>query len=770
MGRCPVCASEEFVADSEQMLCCMQCGFFSQDQCHLQCEQQEQTAANTGLFGTRARMYRALKTKKGPITKEQEAERPWKTDEGFQLIMMKQAEALTELNASPKLKEVVFHLWVIYLRKSGRAFSDKPLTPAERRKIFGTYRLRDRYPGTVDNPKLYSHHLTKKLLKALRMNEQMDKDAKAQLILKLEAQRLLHREEQYRSANHPELIRTEVQAPQFMTMHKTLCFMYLGLRLTNPDVQIYDLIRWVKQERLPYLKLSHFWPSEMMFHCHDNKTFIANRAPTTQEIFTIVNRLHKFLDLDVFEPPDLRACVKKIGMELMLPDEFIVYVDKLVAKNDPLTFIKDYHQFEVETASLAMSYIVITMKLLMGLDGTRERKTSSLALWLAKRIEFERPLFSFTDWIMHVQNTFSHSINKKKEKLSRRIVGIQSDVNTCRTTNIRGSLWNRRRVKYLGEFHNVLKGLAKHVQTLDKHYNNDDDDYQSSRFSQKTDYDDEIEDIDDDLEIDVKGQRPESGAAESGDEENEDSKQVLSWRGRPNPFKDDTLQYYLDPMFMKKMCNGENKDSEEDDDDIPRSDSCRTGKKQAMDQSMTDIFQHGEDQESLQIIKCRPIGDERSLASILSELPERLRPCWKPKYRFYELTTLAKERILDGYAADFQRKPEKKKKSILEEKNASKSDSYLDVLEICSKHIEVTPEYLESRLQRLERFIFKNDFNNPSFVDKYHKQKATKGIKRKRPVDEEENFKSTEHHEFMDDTDDRNNPFCGKRAKRLRLG
>lgn len=73
----------------------------------------------------------------------------------------------------------------------------------------------------------------------------MDKDAKAQLILKLEAQRLLHREEQYRSANHPEMIRTEVQAPQFMTMHKTLCFMYLGLRLTNPDVQIYDLIRLV---------------------------------------------------------------------------------------------------------------------------------------------------------------------------------------------------------------------------------------------------------------------------------------------------------------------------------------------------------------------------------------------------------------------------------------------------------------------------------------------------------------------------------------------
>ena len=81
------------------------------------------------------------------------------------------------------------------------------------------------------------------VLKGIRMNEQMDKDVKAQLILKLEAQRLLHRDEQYRNANHPEKIRIEVQAPQFMTMQKTLCFMYLGLRLTNPDVQIYDLIR-----------------------------------------------------------------------------------------------------------------------------------------------------------------------------------------------------------------------------------------------------------------------------------------------------------------------------------------------------------------------------------------------------------------------------------------------------------------------------------------------------------------------------------------------
>lgn len=44
----------------------------------------------------------------GPITKEQEAERPWKTDEGFQLIMMKQTEALAELNASPKLKVRIY--------------------------------------------------------------------------------------------------------------------------------------------------------------------------------------------------------------------------------------------------------------------------------------------------------------------------------------------------------------------------------------------------------------------------------------------------------------------------------------------------------------------------------------------------------------------------------------------------------------------------------------------------------------------------------------
>ena len=99
--------------------------------------------------------------------------------------------------------------------------------------------------------------------------------------------------------------------------------------------------------------------------------------------------------------------------------------------------------------------------------------------------------------------------------------------------------------------------------------------------------------------------------------------------------------------------------------------------------------------------------------------------------------------------------------------SASKPDSYLDVLEICSKHIEVTPEYLESRLQKLERFIFKHDFNNPSFTEKYNKEKILKGVRRKRHADKEEICKSTEHDEFIDG---QNNPFPRKAAKRLRLG
>ena len=130
-------------------------------------------------------------------------------------------------------------------------------------------------------------------------------------------------------------------------------------------------------------------------------------------------------------------------------------------------------------------------------------------------------------------------------------------------------------MKYLGEFHNVLKGLAKHVQNLDKHC--DDDDNRSSRFSQRTDYDDDIDDIDDDVDCGNKGQLPESGAGESDDEMEQDSKQSLSWKGRPNPFKDDTLQYYLNPTFMKKMCNGENRESGTDDDAC-RSDSSKTEK------------------------------------------------------------------------------------------------------------------------------------------------------------------------------------------------
>ena len=69
------------------------------------------------------------------------------------------------------------------------------------------------------------------------------------------------------------------------------------------------------------------------------------------------------------------------------------------------------------------------------------------------------------------------------------------------------------------------------------------------------------------------------------------------------------------------------------------------------------------------VIQCHPIDEERSLASILYELPVKLRPCWKPKCRFYELTTLAKECVIDGYAADFQRKTEKKKKSDWEDKS-----------------------------------------------------------------------------------------------------
>lgn len=386
------------------------------------CQTQSQTHVDMDIEDediSRYRFGQTLKKDKNRV-KENKYGRLWTTTEGFQLIIKEQVKALIGLGANPKLKDIVFDIWVKYLQKTGIAFcsSDSQKIP-----VIQTYitRSRDAHDFTSKNP----------YIKPLcRRNKSNPNEFLNKLRYDLHHYRNLER----------------------MSMIKTISFCYLGLLYTNNLTTLSDIIRWINIGKIPYMNVSNLFPEDMKFFAEDTITFNSANVPPCRNIRKTCGLLACYLGLSDLPHMPIMELANKYLSQLDLPGELHGMLSNLTFKTPAIWVDVKKSRLLPPYETIAMAYIVVMLKMLFGLDDSTERNLSHFARVYSSYTSGEQKMFIWDDWVIHISKKVLKMKNYR-DNLQQNDTFIVQDLDRfldyCEQmsrSNTRTSVLNERRV------------------------------------------------------------------------------------------------------------------------------------------------------------------------------------------------------------------------------------------------------------------------------------------------------------------------------------
>ncbi|XP_023558192.1 TATA box-binding protein-associated factor RNA polymerase I subunit B [Octodon degus] len=346
----------------------------------------------------------------------------WYVCEGFQHILYQQAEALKTLGVAPELKDEVLHnFWKRYLQKSKQAYCASPAYTSRRKAevLDGNVPHSDRASG----PELLSD--TDWASSCLESGAESQSDAP--VTKPLAAPRAPHSEAASvcsGSLDGVEYSERKEKGVVKMTVPGTLALCYLSLLWQREAVTLSDLLRFVEEDHIPYIKAFQSFPEEMKLYGRDKGIFAIESWPDYEEIYKHTIEIATFLDLprfpditkDCFLHPNI-LCVKYL-LEANLPDEMhgLTYqVTEMTGMGevasltfDPVAKAAKTVKYDVQAVAL----IVVVLKLLFLLDDNLEWSLSDLAEVNNEKNKTEKPWFSFRKWYCVMKKTLEE---KKQE-------------------------------------------------------------------------------------------------------------------------------------------------------------------------------------------------------------------------------------------------------------------------------------------------------------------------------------------------------------------
>uniref|UniRef100_A0A672ZK86 TATA box-binding protein-associated factor RNA polymerase I subunit B n=1 Tax=Sphaeramia orbicularis TaxID=375764 RepID=A0A672ZK86_9TELE len=300
---------------------------------------------------------------------KQERGRQWMVCEGFQFILMDQADALVKLGVSKHFKDEVLHqLWMLYLHRSQQAYTNTP--------------IRSCTAVRTEPPSFHisSHVLFK--LGSLRTAHSpltpppVSDNSDASL---------------YASSVDGSTYRNQRGGTShLMTMKKTLVLLHLGLVWARQGLTLSDLLRLVNEGHVPYVNTFQAFPEEMKLSGSDSVIFKVLKVPPYEQVHKETENLIGFLQLPAFPPISRQSllhpaslCLRYL-MEVNLPDDLYPWVcelmkfaqldDVLQNRYDPFLHRKFPH-YDVQ----AVAIIIVTMKFIFGLNDHVEWESSTRA-------------------------------------------------------------------------------------------------------------------------------------------------------------------------------------------------------------------------------------------------------------------------------------------------------------------------------------------------------------------------------------------------------
>ncbi|XP_060526939.1 TATA box-binding protein-associated factor RNA polymerase I subunit B [Cylas formicarius] len=186
--------------------------------------------------------------------------------------------------------------------------------------------------------------------------------------------------------------------PSVITIGKLYQILYLGLNITRSDIQLGDMLRFIREGHLSFGAFFHLFPEDVKVHMKKHQHLVT---------FTVfrdkIAGLAKFLDLTVYvEMPNLITLCARYCKELNLPLGVLDCVKKLILKTRPLMTFNSMCNRLPNYEARAMAFIILTLKILFGLDGMTESKLSRYSNLLNEK-GLDSLTFNIEEWLKYLQ-------------------------------------------------------------------------------------------------------------------------------------------------------------------------------------------------------------------------------------------------------------------------------------------------------------------------------------------------------------------------------
>ncbi|KAF5272113.1 hypothetical protein FQA39_LY01196 [Lamprigera yunnana] len=193
--------------------------------------------------------------------------------------------------------------------------------------------------------------------------------------------------------------------PVVLMRNKIYAVIYLGLLINKDNIQLGDLLRFIREGHLSFHNVLHFFPEDCL-----DKVLNLRRWNDRQHFLTHLGirkttaQIAHFLDVTSYVPiQDIVQLCRRYCKELNLPDEVLGYCINLFAKVPPRMKFNNKTLIIPNYEGRAISTIIFILKLMFGMDNQTEHHFSKLAQDLNACPEFgDEKMFVWDDWIHYL--------------------------------------------------------------------------------------------------------------------------------------------------------------------------------------------------------------------------------------------------------------------------------------------------------------------------------------------------------------------------------
>ncbi|CAH1170138.1 unnamed protein product [Phaedon cochleariae] len=184
---------------------------------------------------------------------------------------------------------------------------------------------------------------------------------------------------------------------------KLYCILYLGLLINREDIQLGDLLRFIREGHLTFNKYTDLFPESYTNKYLNIQNNSKNNLFSNKRFRVAAAKLATFLNIIPYiKMPDLVKLSERYCKELNLPDEVFMAMRNFISKTliklkmDPKRKIIPNYEARV------MALIIFTLKLLYGLDGKTEDHLSKYAQLVNENNLSNTKMFNIRKWLEYI--------------------------------------------------------------------------------------------------------------------------------------------------------------------------------------------------------------------------------------------------------------------------------------------------------------------------------------------------------------------------------